>query len=248
MNNNLQVFNFNEHAVRIIMCDGEPWWIAKDVCDVLELADVTSALRGLDDDEKVLRKISGELSSSGNPNMMTINESALYNLIMRSNKPEARRFRKWVTAEVLPIIRKTGRYEINKTPQISLGVLEGAKFILETAGIKDNQLILALDKVYKHYTGNSALEMTGVELPAPEQQQLLTPTEIGRELNLNGRRVNEILAGMGYQHKINGSWEAIGDGINYSIMLDVGKRHSDGTPVRQLKWNTSVIRLVKERL
>ena len=53
MNNNLQVFNFKEHAVRIIMCNGEPWWVAKDVYDVLELADVTSALRGLDDDEKM---------------------------------------------------------------------------------------------------------------------------------------------------------------------------------------------------
>ena len=53
----MQVFNFNEHAVRIIMCDGEPWWIAKDVCDVLELADVTSALRGLDDDEKTREQL-----------------------------------------------------------------------------------------------------------------------------------------------------------------------------------------------
>ncbi|MBR0220152.1 MAG: Bro-N domain-containing protein [Synergistaceae bacterium] len=115
----LQVFDFNEHAVRIIMQDGEPWWVAKDVCNVLELADVTSALRGLDDDEKVLRKISGELSSSGNPNIMTINESGLYTLIMRSNKPEAKKFRRWVTHEVLPSIRKTGSYNTARKYKVS---------------------------------------------------------------------------------------------------------------------------------
>ncbi|MBR0044022.1 MAG: Bro-N domain-containing protein [Synergistaceae bacterium] len=116
---NLQVFDFNEHAVRIIMQDGEPWWVAKDVCNVLELADVTSALRGLDDDEKVLRKISGELSSSGTPNIMTINESGLYTLIMRSNKPEAKKFRRWVTHEVLPSIRKTGSYNTARKYKVS---------------------------------------------------------------------------------------------------------------------------------
>ena len=59
------------------------------------------------------------------------------------------------------------------------------------------------------------MQAIDTELKVPEQEQLLTPTEIRRELNLNGRRVNEILACMGYQHKINDSWEAIVDGINY---------------------------------
>lgn len=86
-----------------------------------------------------------------------------------------------------------------------------------------------------------------VELKAPEQEQLLTPNEIGKQLGLTGRRVNEILAGAGMQHKICGSWEAIGDGVDYSIMLDVGKRHSDGVPVRQLKWKSSVIDTVRAR-
>ena len=167
---------------------------------------------------------------------------------MRSSKPEAKRFRKWVTAEVLPIIRKTGYYKMNKKPEIDPKLISAAKIILDTAGITGNQATLSLDKLYRFYTGDSALQAMNTELKALEQEQLLTPTEIGRELNLNGRRVNEILAGMGYQHKINGSLEAICDGINYSVMLDVGKRHSDGTPVRQLKWNTNVIRLVKERL
>ncbi|MBQ6908541.1 MAG: hypothetical protein IJQ29_00365 [Synergistaceae bacterium] len=254
MNNNLQIYSNNSFSVRTITdADGVTWFVAKDVAEALEYeidGGIGKYISHVPEEWKRGKRISvrSENGVEQAREVLCLSEQGLYFFLGRSDKPKALPYQMWIAGEVVPSIRKTGRYEINKTPQISLGVLEGAKFILETAGIKDNQLILALDKVYKHYTGNSALEMTGVELPAPEQQQLLTPTEIGRELNLNGRRVNEILAGMGYQHKINGSWEAIGDGINYSIMLDVGKRHSDGTPVRQLKWNTSVIRLVKERL
>ena len=185
------------------MCDGAPWWVAKDVCDVLELADVRSALRGLDDDEKMplqnSRSHSGQRGGAQFYNV--INESGLYMLITRSNKHEAKRFRKLVTSEVLPIIRKTGRYEMNKQPKIGPGLISAAKIILDTAGITGNQAALSIDRLYRFYTGDSALQAMNTELKAPEQQQLLTPTEIGHKLNLNGRRVNEILAGMGYQHK-----------------------------------------------
>ena len=245
MNNNLQVFNFKEHAVRIIMCDGEPWFVAKGVCEILEISKYRDAITKLDDDERCSVKVD---TLNGAQKMTAISESGLYALIMRSNKPEAKKFRKLVTSEVLPSTRKAGYYKMNKKPEIDPKLISAAKIILDTAGITGNQATLSLDKLYRFYTGDSALQAMNTELKALEQEQLLTPTEIGRELNLNGRRVNEILAGMGYQHKINGSLEAICDGINYSVMLDVGKRHSDGTPVRQLKWNTNVIRLVKERL
>ncbi|MBR1602112.1 MAG: hypothetical protein IJ667_01565 [Synergistaceae bacterium] len=123
-----------------------------------------------------------------------------------------------------------------------------AKVVLESAGITGNQCALSLDKLFKRYEGISALQAMGVELKAPEQEQILTPSEIGKQLGLTGRRINEILAGLGWQHKINKSWEAIGDGVNYSVMLDVGKRHTDGVPVRQLKWKSGVIDAVKARL
>ena len=104
MNNALQVFNFEQREVRVVMKDGEPWWVAKDVCDVLELSNPTMALEGLDEDERA--KFC--LGRQGDANIIT--ESGLYTLVMRSNKPEAKRFRKWVTSEVLPTIRKHGAY------------------------------------------------------------------------------------------------------------------------------------------
>ena len=100
----LQVFSFEKKDVRVVMKGDTPWWVAKDVCDVLELSNPTMALEGLDEDERAKFR----LGRQGEANI--INESGLYTLIMRSNKPEARRFRKWVTAEVLPTIRKHGIY------------------------------------------------------------------------------------------------------------------------------------------
>ncbi|WP_018675507.1 BRO-N domain-containing protein [Riemerella columbina] len=90
---------------------GEPWFCAKDVCNSLGYADTEVALRKLDDDEKLLRKI---YASGQYRQFMFINESGLYALILRSNKPEARKFRKWVTSEVLPSIRKYGTYSTDE--------------------------------------------------------------------------------------------------------------------------------------
>ncbi|MCP4104343.1 MAG: hypothetical protein GY749_02225 [Desulfobacteraceae bacterium] len=106
--NELIPFNYEDKEVRVITDDnGTPWWVAKEVCDILELEKIDSAIRGLDDDEKGTHKVS---TPGGPQDMSIINESGLYNLIFRSNKPEAKKFRKWVTSEVLPAIRKTGTY------------------------------------------------------------------------------------------------------------------------------------------
>lgn len=103
------------HTVRAMDRDNEPWFVAKDVCDILGLGNITEALRNLDDDERNYFRISEvNTRERGNPDMIIINESGLYNLIFRSNKPEARAFRKWVTAEVLPEIRRRGHYTISK--------------------------------------------------------------------------------------------------------------------------------------
>ena len=111
MNNQLIPFAYGDNLVRVIEKDGNPWWVAKDVCDVLGLGNAREALQKLDEDEKGSVRISdGTSPAGGNPNMNIINESGLYNLIFRSNKPEAKAFRKWVTSEVLPQIRKTGSF------------------------------------------------------------------------------------------------------------------------------------------
>lgn len=108
------VFNFDSHAVRTILVDDAPWFVAADVCAALELGNTTNALKRLDADEQALISIKG--CTPGNDQVNIINESGLYNLVLGSRKPEAKRFKKWVTAEVLPAIRKTGRYDSTVQP------------------------------------------------------------------------------------------------------------------------------------
>ncbi len=89
------------------MVDGAPWWVARDVCNVLEMERPDAALRGLDDDEKGAQTVS---TPGGDQRMSVINESGLYSMVLRSRKAEARAFKKWITGEVLPEIRRTGGY------------------------------------------------------------------------------------------------------------------------------------------
>ncbi len=98
-------FNFVAQAVRVIVIDDEPWFVASDVCAALDCN--TEQTRRLDDDEKGLHTVQ---TPGGNQQVTIINESGLYSLILTSRKPEAKKFKKWVTSEVLPAIRKTGRY------------------------------------------------------------------------------------------------------------------------------------------
>lgn len=103
-------FHFDAHEIRVqVDSSGDPWWIAKDVCDVLSIKNPTDALKILEPHEKALEKIEGMPYAPHGVNL--INEAGLYRLIFRSNKPDAKRFQSWVFGEVLPTIRKTGKYE-----------------------------------------------------------------------------------------------------------------------------------------
>lgn len=109
MNNSIQRFDFKGAALRTLTDEnGEPWFVAKDVCDVLELSNVGQALARLDDDEK--SSITLNDGTPGSPNRAIVSESGLYALVLASRKPEAHEFKRWVTHEVLPQIRKTGGY------------------------------------------------------------------------------------------------------------------------------------------
>lgn len=102
-----QPFDFQGNNVRVVMIDDEPWFVAGEVCAVLGLANVGQALTGLDDEKGSITITDG---TPGSPIRSIINESGLYSLILRSRKPEAKAFKKWVTGTVLPAIRKTGSY------------------------------------------------------------------------------------------------------------------------------------------
>lgn len=108
--NELQTFSFNNQPVRTVQLNNQPYWVLKDVCDVLELSNPTVVANRLEDDEVTKFNLGG---LSGETNIIT--ESGLYAVILRSDKPNAKEFRKWVTSEVLPAIRKNGAYLTDET-------------------------------------------------------------------------------------------------------------------------------------
>jgi prophage antirepressor-like protein len=101
---------FGDSPVRAVVIKGEPWWVLKDVCVVLGLTNSRMVADRLDDDEK---GVSQSDTLGGKQDVTIVNESGLYSVILRSDKPEAKAFRRWITQEVLPAIRKTGRYAVN---------------------------------------------------------------------------------------------------------------------------------------
>ena len=110
--NELQLFNFEGKDVRTVIKNKEIWFVGKDVCDVLGVSNGRDAISRLDDDEKGVGNID---TLGGKQDLVIINESGLYSLVLTSRKSEAKRFKKWVTGEVLPSIRKTGSYNSNDT-------------------------------------------------------------------------------------------------------------------------------------
>lgn len=111
----------------------------------------------------------------------------------------------------------------------------------------DNQLKLKLDKIFRREIGYSALEAAEIQLPSPRQELALNPTEIGKQLNpvLLPAKVNKLLAKAGYQHKIADKWQALPKANGLFVMLDTNKLHSDGTPIQQMKWYSSIIPVVQ---
>lgn len=119
---NVIPFNFGKQQVRTLLIDDQPWFVANDVSAALQYSEASAMTRHLDDDEKGLSIVQ---TLGGDQEMLVINESGLYSAILRSRKAEAKRFKKWVTSEVLPAIRKHGRYEDQGKMQPMLDELLG---------------------------------------------------------------------------------------------------------------------------
>ena len=117
--------------VRVVIMNGELWWVARDVCNVLELAKVDRAVAGLDDDEKAAQIVS---TPGGNQRTTVISEAGLYSLVLRSRKRQAKSFTRWVTHNVLPQIRQTGQYvpETRDGRKVPTNFLEALKALVET--------------------------------------------------------------------------------------------------------------------
>ena len=244
----LTTFSYNGAAVRTqLSAEGEPLFCLADICKVLELSNPSVVAAQIKEEfmgegaklNLDPLKIIPIATNSGVQQVVFITEPQLYFMLMRSRSPIARAFRQWVVNEVLPTIRKTGRYE---AVPISRELLDVHSYVLEKAGITGNQLALALDKIVRAKTGESALALSNTQLVAPQQAPLLTPSEIGAPLGLSAIAVNKRLAALGYQSKGEAGWELSAAGAAAGgTYLDVGKRRSNGTPIRQLKWPVGIL-------
>lgn len=128
--NALQVFEYQSQQMRVIVMDGVPWCVARDVCAILELGDTRRAIERLDPDEWSLTPVTDSL---GRPQKTyVVNEAGLFSLILGSRKEEARAFKRWVTHEVLPQIMKTGKYEAPEDPMVLIHrALEESRRLIE---------------------------------------------------------------------------------------------------------------------
>lgn len=173
MMNELQIFNFHEQELRTIERDGNLWWVLKDVCEAVELGSPHKVAERLDEDEKGRNLI----PTPGGPQEMTIiNESGLYNVILRSDKPEAKEFKRWVTHDVLPTLRQTGSYVINTCASKPEKTGELASYIkvvghyMEKQGSPANEIMQMIQAVSIQHGIN--LPMGIVKPPNPYQMAL----------------------------------------------------------------------------
>ncbi len=156
------VFNYKSNEIKTIIKDGEPWFVAKDTCDTLKIINSRDAVSNLDEDEKGVAIID---TPGGPQEVLIINESGLYSLIFKSRKKQARAFKRWVTHEVLPLIRKTGKYH---APGIQISD-------------KDKSKMLKIAEKYGKTMEQDCLEtmlsqITGIQIKlVPEFRELLVP-------------------------------------------------------------------------
>ncbi|WP_052047882.1 MULTISPECIES: BRO family protein [Nocardiaceae] len=131
----LMTFQYLHTELRSVLIDDEPWFVARDICNALDLSNVTMAMQRLTADEKGVNRID---TPGGPQQMAVVSESGMYALVLRSDKPDAVKFRRWVTSEVLPSIRKTGSYS-------SAPALSGPE-LLAHAVIEAQAMIVAKDE------------------------------------------------------------------------------------------------------
>jgi prophage antirepressor-like protein len=124
-----QVFNYESKQIRIVIINGEPWFVAKDVCDILEHTNHKMAVARLDEDE--VSKVYLTDSLGREQETTIVNEAGLYSLVLTSNMPKAKDFKRWITHEVIPQIRKTGAYSLDPRQLIAAAVIEAQKIIAE---------------------------------------------------------------------------------------------------------------------
>jgi anti-repressor protein len=205
MNQLQKVFNYQERPVRTILKDGEPWFVAKDVCEVLEIADARQAVDRLDEDERCLIPVADSLGRQ--QETYTVNEPGLYSLILGSRKPEAKNFKRWITHEVLPSIRKHGAY---MTPEKIEEVLLNPDTIIQLATTlkaereKNHQLRLA--NMQKDQVINELQPKATYYDLVLQNKNLLSVTKIAKDYGMSATALNKMLAEEKVQFRQGDCW------------------------------------------
>ena len=252
---NLQTFRFTDTLIlRGFLRDGEPWFVAGDVAGALDYSEAKDMTRNLDDDEKG-RQIVPTLG--GDQEMTVINESGLYSAILKSRKPEAKTFKKWVTSEVLPSIRKTGSYtapaaqptpkpkqpRIKQPSQVKELLLIG-KEMAKITGINPH-LVMAytLDAIEQVTDLPASMLARALPSVAPAEVASLNPTAIGKQLGgLKAHAVNQMLLKAGLQRQDGSGWQLTEAGTAFGEMKPF---HRNGHSGYNLLWLPKVVQLLQ---
>lgn len=196
----LEIFDYRGQKVRTDSKDDAVWFVAADVCRVLDLGNTAMAVERLDADEKGISIID---TPGGNQQMVVVNEAGLYALILTSRKPQAKEFKRWVTHEVLPSIRKRGLYavdEVLKNPDLLISALvelkkeRAEKKRLELENAVKAQQIAELQPKASYYD---------VVLACPD---LVTITQIAKDFGMSAKKLNQILKEKKVQFKQGKTW------------------------------------------
>ena len=163
----LSTFNFESNSIRTLAINNEPWFVAKDVCDTLKISNVSDALLKLDDDEKATIGLTDSQAGNGAQSISIISESGMYTLILRCRDAVKKgsiphRFRKWVTSEVLPTIRKTGKYESKTSVNDRTGLRNAVNMLVSKKGLIYSD---AYHLVHQRFNVESIEDLTLEQLP-----------------------------------------------------------------------------------
>lgn len=253
-NTSVVPFSFESHEIRTLSVDGNLYFVAKDIAEVLEYSWKGSATIGHVPEE--WRGVYSVQTPSGVQEMQTLSEQGLYFFLNRSDKPKALPLQKWVAGEVLPSIRKTGSYSIHVSPPeppfVALPIENGMRvfttadiFARNVLKLVGNQALLSANQATYKALGVDVLDHFDQKaLPADKRGKTFTQTELGRcffNLPINARQMGILLNVAGLQNRIDDHWEPTEKAAGLYEWLDTGKWHHSGTPVKQLKWFKQVI-------
>ena len=245
---NIVAFDFESHDVRVVIDqDGDPLFVAADLLSTLNLD--RKALERLDDDEKGVSSIH---TPGGMQEMTVVSESGLFNLVLGSRKPEAKRFKRWVTHEVLPSIRKTGSYAAPgsvaalpaPTQDRVHAILMIGEAVAKIPGVKAG-IAMAATLTCIHDNTGLAIEHLRRALPSLQEPICsLNPTQVGELLGLSARSVNLRLQSHGFQFKNErDEWELTEAGKSWAEALPYSRNGHSGY---QILWNPEVVDMIRE--